>query len=136
MKLLTLFPKIKISLATPKQLKIQTGIKKYLLDKKTVFTEYDNFADVLPEVDVLYVTRVKKEYMSEELYNQVKGSYIINKSLVQKMKKKSIIMHCLPRIDEIQKDVDQDPRAIYLPQQVINGLYVRMAILDLILRKE
>ncbi|MBI2616970.1 aspartate carbamoyltransferase [Candidatus Gottesmanbacteria bacterium] len=134
-KLLALYPNVKISMSTPKQVPMQEEVTSYLKKKKVSFKEYSDFQDILPEVDVLYVTRVKKEYMSESLYKQVKGSYIVDKTMVRQMKKKSIILHCLPRVDEIHADVDSDPRSLYLTTQVRNGLYVRMALLDLILRK-
>ena len=134
-KLLTLFPKIKISFATPVEVPIQENVKRFLLKKMVNFHEFSDFSQILPTVDVLYVTRVKKEYMSDKLYWQIKGSYVVNNDIVRKMKKNSIIMHCLPRIDEIATEVDADPRSIYLREQLANSLYVRMALLDLILRK-
>lgn len=134
-KLLALFPGIKLSLASPTQVSMQDSIRQYLKQKKVNFKEYTNFIDILSTVDVLYVTRVKKEYMSEELYREIKGSYIVNKTIVKKMKKNSIIMHCLPRIDEIPTEVDADSRSVYLTKQLGNSLYVRMALLDLILNK-
>lgn len=135
-KLLALYPNVTLSLATPSQVPIQDGVRKYLQQKNVTFAEYTDFKDLIPTADVLYVTRVKKEYMSEELYKKVKGSYIVDKSVVDKMKKKSLVMHCLPRIDEIHTDVDSDPRSIYLTHQVANGLYVRMAILEAILKNK
>lgn len=129
-----LYPTVKLSLGTPSQVPIQDSLRNYLKQKKVAFTEYTDFKDLLPSVDVLYVTRVKKEYMSEELYKEIKGSYIVDNSTAGKMKKKSLILHCLPRIDEIQTEVDSDPRSMYLTHQVANGLYLRMALLDLILR--
>lgn len=134
-KLLTLYPSVKLSFATPLQVPIPTQVKNYLFERKINFKEYNDFTDILPTIDVLYVTRVKKEYMSEELYHQVQGSYIINAQAIKRMKKDSIIMHCLPRVGEIDTNVDSDPRAIYLTNQVRNGLYARMALLDLILRR-
>ncbi|MBM3284148.1 hypothetical protein FJY90_07995 [Candidatus Gottesmanbacteria bacterium] len=73
--------------------------------------------------------------MSEELYRQVQGSYIIDRSVVECMKNNSIIMHCLPRVGEIETSVDNNIRAVYLSRQVRNGLYLRMALLNLILGK-
>ena len=107
----------------------------YLKKKKVNVTEYNNFTKVLPDADVLYVTRVKKEYMAQDLYNKIRGSYVVRRVLADKMKKDSIIMHCLPRVDEIAVDVDDNPRAVYFTHQVRNGLYIRMALLSLILQK-
>ena len=81
------------------------------------------------------MTRVKKEYMPEELYKKIQGSYVIDKPMIRKMKKSSVVMHCLPRVGEIKIEVDQDKRAVYLNKQVRNGLYIRMALLDLVLNK-
>lgn len=135
-KLFANYPRVQLSLATPKEVPIQESVRSYLKRKKVNFAEYPDFTNLLPDADVLYVTRVKKEYMSEELYRKVKGSYIVDDTLAQKMKKTAIIMHCLPRIDEIAKDVDDNPRSVYLTDQVKNGLFVRMALLSLILKKE
>lgn len=135
MKLLVHYKGIKLSLATPSQLPIQDSLRTYLKKNQIDFKEFTDFQDLLPETDVLYVTRVKKEYMTEDLYHQVKGSYVVDKNIIKNMKKESLIMHCLPRIDEISTDVDNDSRSVYFTHQVRNGLYVRMAILDLILRK-
>ena len=129
------YKNIKLCLATPKQVPIQENIRKFINNQKVNFTEYTEFKNLLPEIDVLYVTRVKKEYMSESLYKSVKGSYVINKSLVEKMKEKSIILHCLPRINELSEKIDDDSRSLYFRDQLQNGLYVRMALLDLILNK-
>lgn len=135
-KLLSLYPGINLSFATPPQVPLPENVRLYLKTKKVHFQEYHDFSEVLDKIDVLYVTRVKKEYMSLKLYQEVQGSYIVNKSVVSKMKKNSIILHCLPRVGEISEEVDSDERSLYFSKQVRNGLFVRMAILDLILRKE
>jgi aspartate carbamoyltransferase catalytic subunit len=114
---------------------IQDSLRNYLKQKKVKFQEHTEFSKILPIVDVLYVTRVKKEYMSEVLYHKIKGSYRVTSEMADGMKKKSIIMHCLPRIDEIASEVDKNPRSVYLSDQVRNGMYVRMALLSLILCK-
>lgn len=134
-KLLALYPGIKLSFATPEKVPLPVPIKNYLTERKIIFKEYTEFEDLLPDTDVLYVTRVKKEYMSKELYAEIKSSYRVDRKMVSKLKKDAIIMHCLPRIDEIDKDIDSAPQSIYLTDQLANSLYVRMALLDLILRK-
>lgn len=134
-KLFSLYPDIRLSFATPSQVPIPASVKNYLTKRRINFKEYDDFINILSAVDVLYVTRVKKEYMSEDLYHQVQGSYVINTQAIKRMKKNSLIMHCLPRVGEIDTSVDEDCRAVYLSKQVKNGLYVRMALVDLILRK-
>lgn len=135
LKLLANYPNVTINLATPPEVPIQDSLRTYLKQKKVKFQEHTEFSKILPIADVLYVTRVKKEYMSEVLYHKIKGSYRITGGMAQSMKKKSIIMHCLPRIDEIATEVDKNSRSVYLSDQVRNGLYVRMALLSLILKK-
>eukprot|EP00002_Diphylleia_rotans_P031216 TRINITY_DN6476_c0_g2_i1.p1 TRINITY_DN6476_c0_g2~~TRINITY_DN6476_c0_g2_i1.p1 ORF type:complete len:2163 (-),score=440.22 TRINITY_DN6476_c0_g2_i1:281-6769(-) len=91
--------------------------------------------DVLPETDVLYVTRVQKErFATEEEYMQVKGAYKITPELLTIAKENMIIMHPLPRVDEITPEVDSDPRAAYF-RQMQYGMYVRMSLLAMILGK-
>lgn len=132
---LSKYKNITLSLATPKEVPVQDTIRKFIKDQKINFTEYIEFKDLLSEIDVLYVTRVKKEYMSESLYNKIKESYVISKSIIKKMKANSIILHCLPRINELNENIDDDPRSLYFRDQLQNGLYVRMALLDLILNE-
>lgn len=133
LELLANYPGVTMDLATPPEVPIQESVRSYLKKKNMTVREHHDFSDLLPTADVLYVTRVKKEYMSEELYHKIRSSYIVDKAIVGKMKKESIVMHCLPRIDEITVDVDGDPRAVYFSDQVRNGLYVRMALLSLVL---
>lgn len=134
-KLLALYPKNKITFVSPPQGKVQTTIIHYLKARNIEFVETTTIDKVIGNCDVLYVTRVKKEFMSEALYKKIRGKYVVDKKLLTKMKKKSLIMHALPRIDEIATEVDSDQRAVYLKSQVINGLYVRMALLALVLGK-
>lgn len=131
-KLLALYPNIKISFVSPAEVVLNASTRAYLKNKKVSFQEYRNIEDVISDADVLYVTRVKKEFMSKKLYKQIQGKYTVDKKLLSKMTKKSIIMHALPRIDEISREIDDDPRAVYLKSQVRNGMYVRMALLALV----
>ena len=88
---------------------------------------------MLPEVDVVYMTRIQKERFADpEAYNAVKGVYRIDGRAMQKMRKYAILMHPLPRVDEISPEVDADPRSAYF-RQARNGLHIRMALLDRIL---
>jgi len=87
----------------------------------------------MPKVDVLYATRIQKEWFAkEEEYEEVAGCFIIDKKIMAKAKKKMIVMHPLPRVNEIKTEVDADPRASYF-EQMRSGLYTRMALLKLIL---
>jgi len=134
-KLLYQYPKIKMNFVSPKQVGLSKETKKFLQEKNIRFTETEKIDDVLSETDVLYVTRVKKEFLPEVLYKKVKGQYVVDNNMVKKMKKKSIVMHNLPRIDEIAIEVDKDPRAVYLRSEMKNGMYIRMALIALVLGK-
>ena len=98
-------------------------------------TEHTILDKALPETDVLYVTRVQRErFESEEVYNSVKGAFVVDKGVMAAAKKKMIVMHPLPRVTEINVDFDDDPRAAYFRQMEF-GLYVRMALLAMVLGK-
>jgi aspartate carbamoyltransferase catalytic subunit len=124
--------KVELVLISPKSLELQ---KSYLaeLDKQSVkYTAVNNWKDILASVDVLYMTRVQKErFKLIEDYQKVKDDFILTPGLVKQMKKDSIILHPLPRVNEIASEIDSDPRAQYF-QQVKNGLFLRMALLGLI----
>ena len=97
--------------------------------------EYSSMDEALPNTDVLYVTRVQKErFASEEEYESVKGSYVISPEVMKSAKQNMIVMHPLPRVGEISMDFDSDPRAAYF-RQMEYGLYVRMALLAMVLGK-
>ena len=96
------------------------------------YTVLDNWEDSLKSVDVLYMTRVQKErFESVEEYQAVKDHFLLSLPQVKTMKKDAIILHPLPRVNEIAPDIDSDPRAQYF-QQVKNGLFLRMALLNYI----
>mgnify|MGYP000517446963 CR=1 FL=1 len=123
----------------PQPVKLPEEIKNYLLEKNIKFTEIENeegLEIVLRNCDVLYVTRIQKErFENEKEYEKCHGVYIIDSYHVCLMKKNSIIMHPLPRVDEISIAVDDDPRAVYF-RQAANGKYIRMALLKMILDPE
>lgn len=99
-----------------------------------VISETDRLNEVLATTDVLYVTRVQKERFTDlDVYEKVKYSYIITPDVMKKTKKTAILMHPFPRVGEISEEVDSDPRAVYLKEQIPNGMYVRMALLSLLL---
>ncbi len=98
-------------------------------------TEHTSLDEALPKTDVLYVTRVQRErFESEEVYNSVKGAFVVDKGVMAAAKQKMIVMHPLPRLTEISTDFDDDPRAAYFRQMEF-GLYVRMALLAMVLGK-
>lgn len=134
-RLLITYDGMEFCLVSPKELKIP---KEYieLMEKNNVkFIETESLDDVIAECDVFYMTRIQKERFEKEVdYKKVKGCFVLDNEILKKAKKDMIIMHPLPRVDEIAVEVDADPRAKYF-DQVENGLYVRMALLALVLNK-
>jgi aspartate carbamoyltransferase catalytic subunit len=117
---------------SPPNLRVKPGLKEHLeqegFSAGAGYRETDDLDEALREADVVYMTRIQKERMSPEEYEGSKGRFIINTANIQQMKEDSILMHPLPRVDEISQEVDSDPRAKYF-EQAKNGLYVRMALL-------
>jgi aspartate carbamoyltransferase catalytic subunit len=133
--LLSKFQNIKIYFVAPSLLRMKDDILDHLREKQVWFTEETDLNKVLPEVNVVYQTRIQKERFGDRLadYEQCRGVYVINSESLQLMKANAIVMHPLPRLDEIAMEVDSDPRAAYF-RQAQNGLYVRMALLSMVLR--
>ena len=130
--LLGKYKNIKIYFVSPKALRIKNDIKIYLKKHKIVYEEIEQLAPIVRKVDVLYQTRIQKERFAEyEEYLKYKGNYKIDKKLAQKMRPKAIIMHPLPRVDEILPEVDALSSAVYF-KQVQYGLLIRMALLKYI----
>lgn len=120
---------LELFFVVPKELRMPEEYKIQLKKAGVKFQEMDSVNEVLPEVDVLYATRVFKERFSDEAeYERLKKSFFIGTNTVSKMKKRSIIMHVMPRIYEVDPEVDKDPRAAYF-RQAKNGMYVRAALL-------
>jgi aspartate carbamoyltransferase catalytic subunit len=133
--ILTKYKNIKFYFVSPKALQMRTDVKRLLKSKRIKFVETENLEEVLNKVDALYMTRVQKErFKSEKDYLKVKGVYVLKKKHLRKMQKHSIVMHPLPRVDEINCEVDNDHRAAYF-RQAKNGAPVRMALLSLVLGK-
>ncbi|MDP1538951.1 MAG: aspartate carbamoyltransferase [bacterium] len=128
--LLGKFSGIKIYFVSPVSLKMKDEIKDYLKKQNISLSEETDLRKVAPLVDVIYQTRIQKERGS--LIDESQGFYNVNQEILNLMKKEAIIMHPLPRVDEISPEVDKDPRAVYF-RQAENGLYVRMALLKMIL---
>ena len=123
---------IELYLISPESLKMQKIIIDEIKNKIPV-TENSKLEDILPKIDVLYVTRIQKERFPDPAeYAKVKGAYRIDLKTLKNAKQDMIILHPLPRVDEIAPEVDNAPQARYF-QQVWNGLVVRMALLSLIL---
>lgn len=131
--LLSKFNNIKIYFVAPNIVKMKDDIKEHLIGNKIEFYEETDLKNVAKEVDVIYQTRIQKERFTDlDDYEKTRGIYIITPEIMSLMKEKSIIMHPLPRVDEISKECDKDPRAAYF-RQAQNGLYIRMALLKLLL---
>jgi aspartate carbamoyltransferase catalytic subunit len=125
---------VDVRLISPESLRIRSD-STYEIKKNLNFTESTQLEDHIDELDVLYVTRIQKErFPDEEEYLKVKGSYVVGLDMVKKMKDNSIILHPLPRIDEISTDVDKTKNAKYF-QQAEYGKHTRAALLGLILNK-
>ena len=131
--LLGKFKDIKVWFVAPPQVAMREDLKAHLDEHHVPWIETEDLNAVLPEADVVYMTRIQKERFTDpEAYNAVKGAYRIDKDAMALMRKYAILMHPLPRVDEISPEVDADPRSAYF-RQARNGLHVRMALLDRIL---
>jgi len=131
--LLSKFKDIKVWFVAPPQVAMREDLKAHLDEHHVPWIETEDLNAVLPEVDVVYMTRIQKERFTDpEVYDAVKGVYHIDKDAMALMRKYAILMHPLPRVDEISPDVDADPRSAYF-RQARNGLHVRMALLDRLL---
>jgi len=131
--LLTKYEGVEIIFVSPSVCRMDRDIKDYLDRYEVPWREEDDLATVIPDADCVYMTRVQKErFHSVDDYHEAAGKYILSPELVEKMKDDAIIMHPLPRVDEIPPAVDTAPQARYF-EQAQNGLYVRMALLYLLL---
>lgn len=124
----------KFILISPPELGIPDYIKQEVLQKNNIeFKEVDKLEDVMEELDVLYMTRVQKErFFNEQEYIRLKNSYILDEEKMDMAKKDMIVLHPLPRVNEISTQVDKDPRAYYF-KQAKYGMFVRMALIAEIL---
>ncbi len=121
---------IKIILISPEELKVPDYVKQDVMDKNGMsYVETTSLEQAMPELDVLYMTRVQQErFFNEDDYLRLRDSYILTTEKLERAKKDLIILHPLPRVNEIAVDVDDDPRACYF-KQVANGKYMRMALI-------
>ena len=120
----------KFILVSPKELRIPDYIRDEVLRKNNIeFREVEKLEDVIEELDILYMTRIQKErFFNEEEYLRLKDSYILDKEKMDFAKKDMIVMHPLPRVNEISIEIDNDDRAAYF-KQAEYGMYVRMALI-------
>ena len=134
-RLLSNFTNIKLNYVSPEILRMPKEVMDEVAARNIPQAEFDSLENVLPETDVLYVTRVQKERFEDPAdYEKVKGAYVIDPSVMKTARQEMAVMHPLPRVGEISIDFDDDPRAAYF-RQMEYGLYVRMALLAMVLGK-
>jgi aspartate carbamoyltransferase catalytic subunit len=134
-RLLTLFNGVTLNYVSPEILRMPKDVMDEVAEKGILQTEQMTLRKVLPKTDVLYVTRVQKERFEDVAeYEKVKSAFVITPAIMKAAKKKMIVMHPLPRITEITMEFDDDPRAAYF-REMEYGLYVRMALLAMVLGK-
>ncbi len=131
------YPNIKFTLISPEELRVPSYIREDVLRKNQVpFKEVERLEEAMADLDILYMTRVQKErFFNEDDYVRMKDFYILNKKKMSLAREDMIVMHPLPRVNEISVEVDDDPRAAYF-QQVQYGVYVRMALILTLLEVE
>ncbi|MGE5424735.1 MAG: aspartate carbamoyltransferase [Syntrophothermus sp.] len=120
-------------LVSPDELKLPSSVKLHIKEKDLSYHQYTELNEVIPNVDILYMTRIQKERFSDPLdYEKVKNSYILHNHMLEQGKPNLRILHPLPRVNEITVDVDDNPKAYYFTQ-ALNGVFVRQALLATIL---
>lgn len=124
------YPGIKFVLISPEELKVPSYIRKEVLQKNDIeFKETEDLESVMPELDILYMTRVQRErFFNEEDYIRLKDKYILDMNKMALAREDMLVLHPLPRVNEISVEVDNDPRAVYFKQAQF-GVYVRMALI-------
>ena len=135
-KALSRYENNKFILISPKELKIPDYIKEFLNERNIEFKEVDKLEDVIGELDILYMTRVQKErFEDKEEYMRLKDTYVLDKEKMNMAKEEMMVLHPLPRVNEISTDVDDDKRACYFKQARF-GMFVRMALIAKVLGVE
>ena len=128
------YQNIKIVLISPEELKLPKYVKYEVLDKNHMeYVETESMEEVMPQLDVLYMTRIQRERFDDpEEYERLKDSYVLTAEKMKLAKEQMAVLHPLPRVNEISVKVDDDPRAVYF-DQVRNGRFVRMALIKTLL---
>jgi aspartate carbamoyltransferase catalytic subunit len=120
-------------LVSPEELKLPSYVKRRIKENQLEYYQYTEINEVIPKVDILYMTRIQKERFSDPIeYEKVRNAYILRNEMLQGAKKNMRVLHPLPRVNEIEADVDANPMAYYF-RQAQNGVYVRQALLASIL---
>jgi aspartate carbamoyltransferase len=134
-RLLTRFKGLRLNYVSPSILRMPQEVVDEVAETGVAQTQHEDLEKVLPETDVLYVTRIQKERFEDPAaYDKVKGAYIITPEVLSRAKTDMCVMHPLPRVNEISVECDSDPRSAYF-RQMEYGMYVRMALLALVLGK-
>ncbi|MGH2447155.1 MAG: aspartate carbamoyltransferase [Chloroflexota bacterium] len=128
--LLAKYRNVRVTMVAPEVVRMRDDIKEYLARHDVPYREETDLQAVAPEADVIYQTRIQKERFGDrtEEYQKAKGIYVIDRTIMGLLRPHAIVMHPLPRVDEIAQDVDGDQRAAYF-RQARNGLFIRMALL-------
>ncbi len=132
---LSKFNNIRFYFIAPEVLAMPEYICEELDDAGITYSLHSNIEEVLPELDILYMTRVQKERFDESEYAHIKSAFVLNAKMLEEARPNMKVMHPLPRIDEITTDVDKTPHAYYF-QQAENGVYARQALLALVLNEQ
>nr|XP_034966181.1 CAD protein [Zootoca vivipara] len=131
-RLLTLY-RVSLRYVTPPNLRMPADIFHFVASKGIKQEEFENIEEALPDTDVLYMTRIQKErFASVQEFEACFGQFILTPHIMTRAKKKMVVMHPMPRVNEISVEVDSDPRAAYF-RQAENGMYIRMALLATVL---
>jgi len=127
--LLSKFERVKMYFVSPPELRMREDILDHLEENEVWYAQVEDLRRVIPEVDVVYLTQIRPGRLADQEHGH---KYVVDSSILKAMKPHAMIMHPLPRTQELDKTIDSDPRAFYF-QQAANGLYVRMALLSMVL---
>ncbi len=129
--LLAKYRNVRVFMVAPEVVRMGEDIRSYLVRQNVWFREDEDLKAIVPQVDVLYQTRIQKERFGDRTddYQAARGKYVVDAELLALMRQDAIVMHPLPRVDEIATEVDDDTRAAYF-RQAQNGLFIRMALLS------
>lgn len=132
--LLSKYDGVKIFFVAPRVVRMKDDIKAHLDEHGIEWEEADDLIAVARDVDVVYQTRIQRERFGDRIedYEQARGKYVIDQTVMEALLESSVVLHPLPRVDEIVPEVDGDPRSAYF-RQAHNGLYIRMALLQMVL---
>ena len=132
--LLSKFDRVKLYFVAPDELQMQSDLLNYLEENSVWYCKESDLRKIIPEIDVVYLTRIEKERLGERAteYDRIMESIFIDRAMLSRMKKHAIVLHPLPRLNEVSSEVDTDSRACYF-RQAQYGIYIRMALLTMLL---